>query len=77
MTRKFKTGEQVMLINNDDINAMVGATATVVGYHGKWLRVIWNKDNKRHKLMQDGGYVADHFKLYNPDKKWDLEENYE
>ena len=54
---KFKIGQTVRLIKNDDMAAEIGATAVVADI-GEWLSVIWK--TKYHN-QGNGGYYSEQF----------------
>ena len=61
MTPKFKVGDLVVLVNNYQLAAKLGATATVVKVT-KYIYVKWIR-NELSNQQNDGGYGLNDFKL--------------
>lgn len=68
---KFKVGQTVELINNEEISADLGATAVVIHIDNEYISVIWTRDKKWHN-QGDGGYFPTDFKIL-PQKNQQLE----
>jgi hypothetical protein len=64
ITKKFKVGDKVRLINGEGIEAKVGATAIVVGYEEScddtlyYINIKWDR-NELSGTQSDGGYYGD------------------
>ena len=58
---KFKVGQTVELIYNENMAAAVGATAVVRKISTEFIDVIWKRDSKWNK-QGDGGYYPKDFR---------------
>ena len=71
--RRFKTGDRVVLVRKECMNAAIGSKATVSGYDDEYLDIIWDKDivdnEGKHCAQMDGGYYENMFELISKD--WD------
>ena len=57
----FKKGDKLELINNDNMSALLGATAIVIQGNRNYVYVKWVRDSK-YKGQVDGGYFHTDFK---------------
>ncbi len=69
ISKKFKVGDKVKLINADGLMAKIGATAIVVGYLESnkdfglyYIDINWIHDSLSGE-QSDGGYYADVFEV--------------
>lgn len=59
---KFRAGQIIQLINNRNMNAMVGAKAIVISQNNNYVIVKWIKGTGARSQM-DGEYYPETFKL--------------
>jgi len=63
---KFKVGDMVRLVKNEDMTAKIGATAKVIGYDNgygyRYLKVKWIR-NELSGTQDNGGYNEEDFEL--------------
>ena len=63
---KFKVGDMVRLVKNEDMTAKIGATAKVIGYDNgygyRYLKVKWIR-NELSGTQDNGGYNEGDFEL--------------
>ncbi len=74
MSKPFKTGDTIELINDDEMGAPIGSRAKVTGYslsadgYRTYVEVKWISET----TQMDGGYETKDFKLCNTE--WDEQE---
>jgi hypothetical protein len=75
IVKKFHVGDRVRLINGNGMVALVGATATIVGYEATYegdlyyVSVKWDRNTLAARHQCDGGYYADDFELVDAQSK--------
>ena len=80
-TIKPKVGDYVYIIDNHNLAADLGATATIYSVGSGEipnieLGILWNRSDSRHNGQMDGGYNMCYFKIIKREtKEWDNEEN--
>lgn len=65
MQRKFKPGDLVACVDGYGC-AQAGGTATVTGYQGGYLYVVWNVHDGRTGGQGNGGYQEHRFEKIAP-----------